>query len=129
MKAGMEIQNCASRTGARLGRTWTASTRGVFRPEARACNTKSELRRDELLAHIIRADAAQPRTPSRENVTTAESWGEIFNGNNARTASSRNNQGRERKRSVVHIASRWIRPPRKPAAPPMQAASKVDISA
>src|SRR5690348_15446952 len=98
-------------------------------PEARAWRTKSQLRSSRLLAQSTRAQGAHPKIPNSEKVMRIEVSGETFRGKIARTAIKRKIQGSERNRSVVHKARRSQAPPRNPATPPRQTASRVETRA
>jgi hypothetical protein len=74
-------------------------------------------------AQITLAAPAHPRHPSRANVIVTEARGETFKGSSARTVMSRKSHGSERNRSVDAITADSSQPPRKPAAPPITAAS------
>src|SRR5271154_2408457 len=103
--------------------------RNPFNPEARACKTKSELRKASALVDSTRAEAAHPNSPRMRNVIRTETIGETFNGNSARTVISRKSHGKDRKRSVKPRAKRSQTPPRYPASPPTSAANTVETKA
>ena len=90
---------------------------------------KSEVRNDCALVHSTRAEAAHPSKPRIRKVMSTEASGETFSGNRARTVINRNNQGRERNKSVRLVARRSQMPPRYPANPPTSAANNVEINA
>src|SRR6266850_2823389 len=112
MKTGIEIQNCAYRTGFRLGSMCTANSRPARQPAALACRTNSELRKLLVPEQTTRAEAAQPNSPNSENVISTEVVGAVLRGNTARTVMSRNSHGIDMNRSVNNIASFSQRPPK-----------------
>src|SRR5262249_33658852 len=91
--------------------------------------TKSELRSVAADAHNTRAALVQPSKPNIRNVTSTETKGETFSGISARTVMSKNNQGRDRNKSVTAIDARDHAPPRYPARPPSNAAINVESRA
>src|SRR5258708_33944086 len=118
IKTGTEIQNCARRRGRRFGAKCRKSRRTSEHPCAHACNAKSEFRNDFAPAQTTRAPAAQPKQPRIKNVMVTDCRGGTFKGSKARTARSKNSQGRERTRSAADIKPRSVHPPKDPATPP-----------
>ena len=129
MNTGIEIQNCAYRTGVKFGNTCIQNSRCAGTPAARAWLTKSAERSDAAVVHSTRAAVVQPSKPSSKKVTSTEIIGETFSGINARAVISKNSHGSDKKRSVTPIAILAQIPPRYPANPPIKAAIRVESSA
>src|SRR2546430_17403519 len=101
MKAGTDIQNCASRTGRRFGTMCRHNKRSPELPDERANNMKSELRKERASAQTTRAAAAHPRHPSRRNVMAAETIGDTLHGIRRRTVVLSESQGKDREKTVT----------------------------
>src|SRR5882724_1818755 len=112
IKVGIEIQNCASTIGLRLGTMCANSNRPPRQPHARACNTRSEWRNDCAPARMIRADEAQPSSPITIKVRITDDSGEVVSGSRARIIRKRNNHGIDRKISMPRNTMRSHQPPR-----------------
>src|SRR5207244_13035137 len=57
MKSGIEIKNCAQKSGRRFGATWRTSRRAGLEPEERASNKKSESRPPRVAVQMGRTEA------------------------------------------------------------------------
>src|SRR5690348_10884233 len=86
MNTGMAIQNCANRTGRRLGSTCRKTILQRVHPAARANSRKSELRRSREAAQTTRKAEDQPSRPSSKKVAMIDTTGEMSRGNAARKA-------------------------------------------
>src|SRR5215468_3753452 len=118
MNTGMEIQNCAKRTGRKFGRTCLKTVRVELHPVARAIRRKSDSRRLRAEAQTTRSEDAHPSKPRRRNVQEIESAGEISSGNNARKVSSTNKSGNAIDKSAAARMMRCGHPPYSPANAP-----------
>src|SRR5258708_33409238 len=106
--------------------TCTQNRRPPRMPDARACRTKSEFRKDAAVAHNTRAELVQPRSPSSKKVTSTEIKGDTFSGINPRTATSKYNHGRDSNKPATTHATRAETPPQYPATPPTDATIMID---